>query len=297
VVWAVIGVVGALLLNVLASEVYSWLPRIARELIRFHVSRLPASIQERMSEEWEALLLDTPGHAAKFVVAADLFRAVPRLRHACAYPGAPFKPMFDGFTRAFDVSLSAIGLFLALPLLAIIAAAIKFESRGPVCIGTKVLGLHKREFYRYAFRIYKEDIDRETGRIVSSFTRSGYLMSRVGLDVLPNLLNILRGHMSFVGPTPVLPGMMVPPVWTGKSLPLPPVPAAIFSVRPGLTGREQLSQQTFQISSPEDFMRWWENRMAVNVEHVMHRGFREHAKIIWTSLRVTLFPPSDICRL
>ncbi len=71
----VLGAVGSLL----AAEVYSWLPRFAEALVRYHASKLPEQLRERMSEEWLGIVQAQLGNFAKFIIAVDLFRAQWRL--------------------------------------------------------------------------------------------------------------------------------------------------------------------------------------------------------------------------
>lgn len=287
-IWAVLAaigaIVGALLLNVLASEAYSWFPRIANWLIRFHVARLPAPLQERMREEWEALVIDTPGHLSKLLCALDLFRAIPSLRHAHSYPGVPHRPLFDTTWRVVDVLVAGIGLVFALPLSLIIAAAIKVTSRGPVFVRTPMLGRHRREFGLYGFRTLTR---RQQG---TSFTPIGFWISKFDLDGIPQLLNIVAGHMSLVGPTPVHRD------WVAKGSFLPPVPAAVFCVRPGLTSRARVTLRPPRIDTLGSLGRWWREEHSINVQYVMRRGFCENLRVMWATIRLTFTRPDDICR-
>lgn len=99
--------------------------------------------------------------------------------------------------RAVDVALSIAGLAVAMPLLAVGAAAVRLESRGDVLSRTMCWGRGARSFQRLRLRTSDE-----SGRM----TRAGRVLSRLGIDGLPQLVNVLRGEMSMVGPTPVLAG-------------------------------------------------------------------------------------------
>lgn len=96
--------------------------------------------------------------------------------------------------RAFDIALSVAGLVLGLPLLALGAGAIQLQSRGPVFRRTRCWGRGARAFELLRLR---------TSNAAGQATYAGGVMRRLGLEGLPQLVNVLRGEMSIVGPTPV----------------------------------------------------------------------------------------------
>ncbi|HTX75777.1 MAG TPA: sugar transferase [Terracidiphilus sp.] len=96
--------------------------------------------------------------------------------------------------RGFDIALSVTGLVLGLPVLALGAGAIQLQSRGPVLSRTRCWGRRARAFE--LLRLRTSDAE---GRM----TFAGRVLRRLGLDGLPQLVNVLRGEMSIVGPTPV----------------------------------------------------------------------------------------------
>jgi lipopolysaccharide/colanic/teichoic acid biosynthesis glycosyltransferase len=95
--------------------------------------------------------------------------------------------------RMLDLGLALPGLVVLLPLLAAIAVAVKLESRGPVLYISRRLGRNARVFHCLKFRTITPD-HRET--------RLGSMLQRHGLDELPQLVNVVRGEMSLVGPRP-----------------------------------------------------------------------------------------------
>ncbi len=108
--------------------------------------------------------------------------------------------------RAFDVALALWLLALAMPLFALIAIAIKLETPGPVLFRQRRLGFNQREFRVLKFRTMTTLDD---GPVIPQATRNDSRITRVGrvlrstnLDELPQLLNVLTGHMSLVGPRP-----------------------------------------------------------------------------------------------
>jgi undecaprenyl-phosphate galactose phosphotransferase len=126
------------------------------------------------------------------------------------------------FKKGFDVVTAAILLTLLAPLLAIIAMAVKLSSSGPVFYSTQVVGKNGELFTWYKFRTmvadrrddlhrnYVEQIIRENAATKKlekdpRITRVGAILRKYSLDELPQLINVLRGEMSLIGPRPCLP--------------------------------------------------------------------------------------------
>jgi lipopolysaccharide/colanic/teichoic acid biosynthesis glycosyltransferase len=109
--------------------------------------------------------------------------------------------------RVLDLSLAVVGLIGVAPLMLVVAIAIKLESSGPIFFIQKRLGLGNRLFPMYKFRSMKsESCDsagtQSTRRNDDRITRVGRFIRSTSLDELPQLLNVLSGDMSFVGPRP-----------------------------------------------------------------------------------------------
>ena len=107
--------------------------------------------------------------------------------------------------RAFDLTVSAIALVSLSPLLVAIAVAIKLDSRGPVFFRQKRYGFNQQPFGVYKFRSMRAEPNaafRQATRNDSRITRVGAFLRRTNLDELPQLINVLRGEMSLVGPRP-----------------------------------------------------------------------------------------------
>ena len=109
--------------------------------------------------------------------------------------------------RLFDISLSGIGLIVSSPLWATIAIAIKLEDGGPIFYGQPRVGKGCREFQSVKFRSMVQDSDKKWGVVPATerdprITRVGRILRSTAMDELPQLWNIFRGDMSFVGPRP-----------------------------------------------------------------------------------------------
>ena len=149
--------------------------------------------------------------------------------------------------RALDVSVSFFALLLLLPLLAVVALLIRFDSPGPILFVQKRVGKDGKEFHVFKFRSMFMDAEDRLASVLNANERSGPVfkmrfdprVTRVGrplrrysLDEVPQLLNVLRGEMSLVGPRPALPREVA--LYT-------PEQRARLSVTPGLTGLWQVS--------------------------------------------------------
>jgi sugar transferase (PEP-CTERM system associated) len=113
--------------------------------------------------------------------------------------------------RASDVVAAAVGLVVALPVMLLVAAAIKLSSPGPVLYHQNRVGQHGRLFLVHKFRSMRPDAEAETGAVWAAaggdprVTGIGRVLRRTRLDELPQLWNVLIGNMSFVGPRPERP--------------------------------------------------------------------------------------------
>ncbi|HUX09322.1 MAG TPA: sugar transferase [Terriglobia bacterium] len=141
--------------------------------------------------------------------------------------------------RAFDIFLSGVGLILSSPLWALIALAIKLEDGGPVFYRQIRVGKGNREFVSFKFRSMVADSDKKWGAVPATekdprITRVGSLLRATAMDELPQLWNILRGDMSFVGPRPEWIELVKE---FRKQIPRFDLR---HSVRPGLTGIAQI---------------------------------------------------------
>ena len=178
----------------------------------------------------------------------------PRIGHASSLtvPVAPTPVGYRLAKRSLDLIASTVGLLLTSPILAIVAAAVKLESPGPILFRQQRLGLGGRPFTCYKFRSMHRGAAQERHRdhvrdlirgqerepptpgatwlpipADPRVTRLGAFLRRSHLDELPQLFNIVRGDMSLVGPRPPIPYEVE--VYQGWHLPR-------LSVIPGLTG-------------------------------------------------------------
>jgi lipopolysaccharide/colanic/teichoic acid biosynthesis glycosyltransferase len=147
--------------------------------------------------------------------------------------------------RAFDVALSGAGLAASAPLWVLIALAVKVEDGGPVLFVQDRVGIGGATFRALKFRSMTTDAanlpPNQAGEHDPRITRVGRFLRATAMDELPQLYNIFRGDMSFVGPRPLMAGE-IERRGSGELVGLASIPgyAARHSVRPGLTGLSQV---------------------------------------------------------
>lgn len=111
--------------------------------------------------------------------------------------------------RIFDLFFSILGLILFSPLLLIVSIFIKIDSKGSVFFRQLRVGLGGKQFITYKFRTMFQDAEKKGVRLTSAkdsrITTMGKILRRYKIDELPQLINVLKGEMSFVGPRPELP--------------------------------------------------------------------------------------------
>ncbi len=144
--------------------------------------------------------------------------------------------------RLFDIALSGIGLICSSPLWLLLSALIKLQDRGPAFYGQERMGRDGNVFKVIKFRSMIVDAEKQTGAVWASandprVTRVGRILRATAMDELPQLWNIFRGDMSFVGPRAERPELVE------KFVQEIPHYRERLRVRPGLTGLAQVYGQ------------------------------------------------------
>jgi lipopolysaccharide/colanic/teichoic acid biosynthesis glycosyltransferase len=177
--------------------------------------------------------------------------------------------------RALDLALGGVALALAAPGLALAALLIRLESPGHPIYRQRRVGLDGRPFELYKLRTMVSGAERiGSGLAVDEgdarITRIGACLRRYSVDELPNLLNVLAGEMSLVGPRPTV--QVQVDQYTERQ-------RGRLSVRPGITGWAQVNGRA---SLP------WHERIELDLWYVEHASLRLDVRIMWLSVRMVL---------
>lgn len=181
--------------------------------------------------------------------------------------------MYKVFKRFFDFILSLLGIIVASPIMLLLAIAIKLDSTGPVLFKQERLGKDGKVFEIYKFRSMCVGAESMGSGVYSGsddyrVTKVGKLMRATSLDEIPQLFNILKGEMSFIGPRPPL----TYHPWELSEY--TPEQRRMFEVRPGITGWAQ----THGRKEVE-----WHERIRLNVWYVDHESFLLDLRILFTT--------------
>jgi lipopolysaccharide/colanic/teichoic acid biosynthesis glycosyltransferase len=177
--------------------------------------------------------------------------------------------------RWLDLVLAGPALVLAAPVLAVAALAIRVESRGHPIYRQRRVGRDGRAFDVYKLRTMVSGAERMGAGLAvdegdARITRVGALLRRTSLDELPNLVNVLRGEMSLVGPRPTL--QVQVDRYTDRQ-------RRRLEVRPGLTGWAQVNGRA---SLP------WPQRIELDIWYLEHATLRLDLKILAASARMAV---------
>ena len=193
--------------------------------------------------------------------------------------------------RLFDIAASCIGLLLLAPVLLGIAVWIKRDSPGPVFFRQQRIGRHGQPFRIYKVRSMRQD---NAGLQITvgaddRITRSGHFIRAYKLDELPQLINVLLGDMSIVGPRPEVPRYV--------ALYPADVRAEVLSVRPGITDLASVqyrSESTLLAQSSNHEQTYVDTilpaKLALCRQYVRERSFWLDLRIIGMTLGILLKP-------
>ncbi|MDO5980504.1 sugar transferase [Flavivirga spongiicola] len=184
--------------------------------------------------------------------------------------------------RSFDVVFSIMGLFILSPFLILIAVLIKLDSKGPVLFVQGRVGKNNIDFNIFKFRTMRVQSQGKglltLGNNDSRITKVGYFLRRYKIDEFPQLINILKGDMSFVGPRPEL--RYYVNFYSESDM-------KIFAVRPGITGLASLKYRNEvellkAAKNPEDFFvnTIIPDKLKYNKEYIRRQNFFFDLKLI-----------------
>jgi len=194
------------------------------------------------------------------------------------------KPWQAAIKRLIDVVLGLVALVLLLPVMGLVALAVALDSTGPIVFGARRVGRGGREFTMWKFRSMARGADRVGPAVTGAYdfrvTRVGAFLRRAKLDELPQLVNVLAGQMSLVGPRPEAATYVAG--WTDEE-------RAILAFRPGVTGPTQIAYIDEEELLEGDPHAVYESelmhaKLSVDLEYVRGYSLRRDIGIMWRTL-------------
>ncbi|MFO1442616.1 sugar transferase [Bacillus sp. Bva_UNVM-123] len=170
--------------------------------------------------------------------------------------------------RLIDLSISLIGFVFLSPLVFLIVVLVKSKLGSPIFFKQQRPGLNGKPFYLYKFRSMSNETDCK-GKLLPDnqrLTPFGVFLRKYSLDELPQLLNVIKGDLSLVGPRPLL--MEYLPLYTEEQ-------AKRHLVKPGITGWAQVNGRNVIT---------WEEKFNYDVWYVNHQSLLLDLKILWLTL-------------
>jgi len=186
------------------------------------------------------------------------------------------------FKRLMDIVISVVGLLVTLPISLIAAIAVKLTSRGPVLFRQERVGYNGKRFKLLKFRSMWHDAEAECGPVWADIndervTPVGRIIRKLRIDEIPQMLNVLRGHMSFVGPRPERPYFVKE---LDKEIPFY---SHRHCVKPGITGLAQVRH--YYTSSIEETV----GKLEYDLYYIKHMSLVLDLMIFVDSVKTVMF--------
>lgn len=199
----------------------------------------------------------------------------------------------DWLKRSFDFVLSLISFIITSPIFLLSMILAKVQSRGPVFYKAKRVGIDGKVFIMYKFRTMVENADQIgiglTTHKDKRVTLIGRFLRKTKLDELPNLINVLKGDMSLVGPRPESPEYVK--YYSDRQ-------RQVLQVRPGITGPSQIANRDEEkkLKSKEDPENYYitelmPRKLELDLEYVATRNFFVDIRWLIRTFWVIIFPP------
>lgn len=176
------------------------------------------------------------------------------------------------FKRILDFILAIVLFIITLPILLVVGILVRINLGSPVIFKQERPGKNEKEFTLYKFRTMTDKRD-DKGELLPDderLTKFGLFLRSTSLDELPELINIIKGDMSFVGPRPLLTEYL--DLYNEKQ-------KHRHDVRPGLTGLAQVNGRN---------LLEWEKRFGYDIEYVNNVSFKEDVKIVFKTISLVL---------
>lgn len=197
--------------------------------------------------------------------------------------------------RLFDIIASLFGLIVLSPLFVIVAIWIKLDSPGPVFYKQTRVGRYNKDFKIYKFRSMRVGADKGSlvtiGGRDSRVTRSGVIIRKFKIDELPQLINVLKGDMSFVGPRPEVRHYV--DYWTPEQM-------RVLDVRPGITDPASIKfcNENELLEKADDPERYYidvimQQKIQLYLDYVDNNSFLGDVLLIFKTFWAIISPPND----
>ena len=188
--------------------------------------------------------------------------------------------------RLFDITASFFGILILSPLLIFIGLWVGLSSKGGVFYKQIRVGKNNKDFKLYKFRSMRVNSDKQglltVGSKDSRITKAGYFIRKYKIDELPQLINVLKGDMSFVGPRPEVRRYV--DLYSEEQM-------KVLSVRPGITDPASIKYRNendilSSASNPEEYyiQHIMPDKLKINIDYINTRTFVKDIKIIFQTI-------------
>lgn len=188
--------------------------------------------------------------------------------------------------RLFDITASFFGILILSPLLIFIGLWVGLSSKGGVFYKQIRVGKNNKDFKLYKFRSMRVNSDKQglltVGSKDSRITKAGYFIRKYKIDELPQLINVLKGDMSFVGPRPEVRRYV--DLYSEEQM-------KVLSVRPGITDPASIKYRNendilSSASNPEEYyiQHIMPDKLKINIDYINTRTFFKDIKIIFQTI-------------
>lgn len=276
--------------NFEGAEVLNTVGNIENIVQELNVSNVIICLERNYEDLLIEIISKLEGKNIEIKIAPDLYEIISGQARTSQLYGVPLIDVMPELMpewekklkRIMDIILSFIIIIVSLPVTMIAALVIKLESKGPVFYKQERSGQGGRVFKMYKFRSMVQDAEKNTGPVWSTkddprITKVGKFIRKVRIDEIPQMINILRGDMSFVGPRPER------PYFVEKLSEEIPLYKRRLKVRPGVTGWAQVKHKYDE--NVEDV----KIKLRYDLFYIENMSLRMDFKIIFRTVFVVLF--------
>lgn len=262
-----------------------------RDIIeRFNAKEIIIALEKNEEDIFMKVIEKTDGLDVGIKIVPDLYEIISGQAKTTQIYGFPLIDIMPQLMqewekkvkRLMDIGISFLFLIFASPVLLLTAVAIKLESKGPVFYKQERMGVNGSVFKIIKFRSMVNDAEKLSGPVWAAkddprITRVGKIIRKLRIDEIPQVINVLKGEMSFVGPRPERPHFVEQ---LSKEIPLY---KRRLKVRPGITGWAQVKHKYDE--SIEDV----KNKLHFDLFYIENISLRMDLKIIFRTIFVVLF--------